>query len=84
MSDKVYLNAKQATDEVKDAINPAHYQQNGIQTIDAIEAWGLNFCLGNAVKYLSRAGKKEEGKLVQDLRKAIWYIEREISNQEKK
>lgn len=67
-----------------DAINPAHYQQNGIQTIDAIEAWGLNYNLGNAIKYLSRAGKKEEDKLIEDLKKAIWYIEREIKMLEKK
>jgi hypothetical protein len=65
------------------AINPSHYQQGGIETIDAIEAWGLNFNLGNAVKYLSRAGKKDPTKLIEDLKKAVWYISREIKNLEK-
>ena len=43
---------------MSDPINPKHYQQGGFQTIDVIEAWQLGFSLGNAVKYLSRAGKK--------------------------
>lgn len=60
-----------------DAINPSYYQ-NGIETIEAIEAWGLGFCLGNAVKYISRAGKKDPTKTVEDLNKAIWYIHRRI------
>lgn len=60
-----------------DAINPSYYQ-NGIETIEAIEAWGLGFCLGNAVKYISRAGKKDPTKTVEDLNKAIWYIQRRI------
>lgn len=65
-----------------DAINPSYYQ-NGIETIEAIEAWGLGFCLGNAVKYISRAGKKDPTKTVEDLNKAIWYIERRILELEK-
>lgn len=60
-----------------DAINPSYYQ-NGIETIEAIEAWDLGFCLGNAVKYISRAGKKDPTKTVEDLNKAIWYIQRRI------
>ena len=72
-----------ATDSLKayvpDPVNPAHYQQGGIQTIDAIEAWQLGYCLGNAVKYISRAGKKEAGKEIEDLKKAIWYIERHVA-----
>ena len=60
-----------------DAINPSYYQ-NGIETIEAIEAWELGFCLGNAVKYISRAGKKDPTKTVEDLNKAIWYIQRRI------
>ena len=60
-----------------DAINHSYYQ-NGIETIEAIEAWGLGFCLGNAVKYISRAGKKDPTKTVEDLNKAIWYIQRRI------
>ena len=64
-----------------DLINtPPHYIQNGIETIDAIEAWGLNYRLGNVVKYVSRAGKK--GDALTDLKKAAWYLNREISKLE--
>ena len=56
--------------------NPPHYTHpSGIECIRVTEH--LNFCIGNAVKYLWRAGRK--GDAVQDLRKAVWYIEREIS-----
>lgn len=58
--------------------SPAHYTHGGIETIDFIEAKNLNFHLGNAVKYISRAGKKDPEKEIEDLRKAIWYIERQI------
>lgn len=63
--------------------HPSHYggADNPYEAIKVIEAWGLGFSLGNAVKYLSRAGKKDPAKMVEDLRKAVWYIEREISNQ---
>lgn len=56
--------------------NPPHYTTGGIETIDFIEAKKLNYNLGNAVKYISRADHK--GKRVEDLQKAKWYIEREI------
>lgn len=61
---------------MSDAINPQHYQDGGIQTIDFIEAKALNFHLGNVVKYVSRAGKK--GDKLEDLLKAQWYLQREI------
>ncbi len=64
-----------------DAVNhPAHYggDGNAYETIKIIEAWGLGFNLGNTVKYLSRAGKKDD--IVQDLEKARWYLDREIAN----
>lgn len=66
-----------------DIINhPDHYAGGRkYEPIDVIEDWELGFCLGNAVKYISRAGRKEG--LIEDLRKAIWYIEREIRNIEK-
>ena len=58
-----------------DPVNhPDHYTEGGIETIDFIEAKKLCYHLGNAVKYISRAGKKDDE--VQDLRKAIWYLER--------
>lgn len=62
--------------------HPAHYGGDTVyETIKVIEAWELNFNLGNAVKYISRAGKKfKEGKGIIDLQKAVWYIEREIKN----
>ena len=63
-----------------DAVNhPAHYggAANPYEAIKVIEAWGLGFCLGNALKYISRAGKK--GSLVEDLEKARWYLDREIA-----
>jgi len=61
--------------------NPAHYTDGGIQTIDFIEAKGLNFHLGNVVKYISRAGKK--GDNLEDLLKAQWYLNREIERNAK-
>lgn len=58
--------------------HPKHYggRDNPYETIKVIEAWGLGFNLGNVVKYISRAGKKDF--LIQDLEKAKWYLEREI------
>lgn len=61
--------------------HPPHYTRGGIETIDAIEAWGLGFHLGNAVKYISRAGHK--GDALEDLKKARWYLDREIARRSK-
>jgi hypothetical protein len=62
-----------------DPVNhPSHYTASGIETIDVIEAWDLDFCLGNAVKYISRAGKKDPEKELEDLKKARWYVDRRI------
>ena len=60
-----------------DAINPTHYQgfTGGAQPVDIAEH--LSFNLGNALKYISRAGRK--GDAVEDLKKARWYIDREIT-----
>lgn len=64
---------------MNDNVNrPAHYTDGGIETIDFIEAKGLDFCRGNAVKYISRAGKKDPAKEIEDLEKAKWYIDHEI------
>lgn len=63
-----------------DPINrPHHYTQGRIESIEVIEDWKLGFCLGNAVKYICRAGKKDPNKEIEDLEKAIWYIERQVS-----
>lgn len=65
-------------DDGADLVNhPPHYTAGGIETIDFIEAKGLNYHLGNAVKYIARVDLK--GNPVQDLEKAKWYIEREIT-----
>ena len=62
-----------------DLVNhPPHYKSGGIETIDFIEAKDLNYRLGNVVKYVSRAGKKSTDP-VQDLEKALWYLQREIN-----
>lgn len=62
-----------------DLINhPPHYKTGGVETIDFIEAKDLNYRLGNVVKYVSRAGKKDSDP-VQDLEKAAWYLQREIT-----
>lgn len=69
---------------MSDAVNhPPHYTAGGIEAIDVIEAWGLGFCLGNTVKYISRAGRKDPAKLAEDLRKAAWYLQRHIDTLEK-
>lgn len=62
-----------------DAVNhPDHYTSGGLEVIDVIEKKGLGYHLGNAVKYILRAGVKDPDKWKEDLRKAIWYIERFI------
>ena len=64
-----------------DNINhPSHYKGRGLECIQVIEAFGLGFCLGNAVKYILRAGKK--GCKKEDLQKAIWYLSREVEDLE--
>lgn len=66
-----------------DPVNrPAHYTDGKIEVIDFIEDKKLGFCLGNAIKYISRAGKKDPTKEVEDLKKAKWYIERRIKELE--
>jgi hypothetical protein len=65
-----------------DTINhPLHYRAGGVETIDFIEAKDLNYRLGNVVKYVSRAGKKASDPL-EDLKKAAWYLQREIAARE--
>lgn len=59
--------------------HPRHYRQGGIEAIDVIEAFNLNFRLGNVVKYILRAGRKD-GRIV-DLKKAMWYLQREIDKE---
>lgn len=68
---------------VNDVVNhPPHYMKGGIETIDFIEAKDLNYRLGNVIKYVSRAGKKLDSDPVQDLKKAAFYLNREIERRE--
>lgn len=77
--------AKQAETQAEtpqDPTNPAHYRSHasGVECIQITEH--LGFCLGNAIKYIWRAGERE-AKTIEDLRKAVWYLEREIARLEK-
>lgn len=62
--------------------HPDHYKEGGVEVIDVINAFAHvrnSFALGNAVKYILRAGKKNPGTYVEDLRKAVWYLQDEIA-----
>lgn len=59
---------------------PSHYEFSKFRPIKVIRAWGLNFNLGSAVKYIVRAGKKDPTKHVQDLEKAVEYLLSEIED----
>lgn len=75
--------AKQEAASTSDFVNhPKHYggEDNPYEAIKVIEAWGLGFCLGNVVKYISRCGKK--GNRIEDLKKSRWYLDREIKRLE--
>lgn len=64
--------------------HPKHYGGDTVyEAIKVIEAWKLGFNLGNATKYIRRAGSKSGTYSTEDLRKAIWYINREIENLER-
>jgi hypothetical protein len=63
--------------------HPPHYGgDTTYEVIKVIEAWQLGFCLGNAVKYIARAGKKDQTREVEDLKKAAWYLQRLIQRRE--
>ena len=79
-----YLNGKQVTEEEVIGTNktnpvdhPTHYNSGSIEVIDAIEDWKLDFSLGNVVKYVARSPHK--GNQLEDLKKAQWYLNREVS-----
>ncbi len=64
---------------MNDPVNrPSHYTDGKIEVIEFIEDKRLGFCLGNSVKYIARAGKKDPSKHIEDLEKARWYLDREI------
>ena len=66
--------------------HPSHYggKDNQYEAIKVIDAWDLGFSLGNTVKYISRAGKKDPTKEVEDLKKALFYLEHHIKTLTKK
>ena len=85
LDDSIFVN-KDATARVEEfnSVNrPAHYTEGRkYEPIDVIEDWKLGFCAGNALKYISRAGRKSSGSLskkektIEDIDKAIWYLQR--------
>lgn len=79
MSDEEIISAFKIAYPENDPVNyPSHYTDGKIEVIDFIEDKNLGFCLGNAVKYIARAGKKDPSKEVEDLKKAAWYVARRI------
>ena len=77
---------KNVEDEKDCHVNhPNHYggSDNPYEVIKVLENWDLDFHLGNVVKYVSRAGKKDKSKEIEDLKKAMWYLQRKIELLEK-
>ena len=68
---------------MNDCLHPHYYTSGGIEPIDFIDAHGLNFSLGNAIKYIVRAGLKDGEPTLEALQKAIWYLEHEIERLQK-
>ena len=63
--------------------HPKHYREDsGLEAIEVIEAWDLNFNLGNVVKYVCRAGLKDKADREEDLEKARWYLNRELNQKD--
>lgn len=62
--------------------HPAHYTDGKYETIEFIECNLFDYHDGNAIKYISRAGKKDPDKLIEDLEKALWYINRSMNKKE--
>ncbi len=70
---------KMFTTKKNDSVyHPSYYNSGNIEVIDFIEDQKLNYHLGSALAYICRAGKKDPSKTVEDLQKAIWYINRFI------
>jgi hypothetical protein len=64
--------------------NPTHYHPGTYEAIKVINAWGLGFSLGNVLKYISRAGRKNGSSELEDLKKAQWYLNSAIQDLEGK
>ena len=86
MNDREAIFTIDEPSQKKELVNhPNHYggKDNPYEAIKVIEAWNLGFCLGNTVKYISRAGKKHKEKELEDLKKALWYLQHHIETLEK-
>lgn len=69
----------EASAAAPDPVNPVHYADLGVYSaVHVIARWGAGFCVGNALKYIQRAGKKAGESEVTDLKKAVWYLRRRI------
>ena len=68
---------------MSDEVNHPDHYQGKFEVIDVIEAFEMNFNIGNCQKYIARAGKKDPSKTIIDLKKARWYLDREINTLEK-
>lgn len=79
------LKDSEISKEVKDDVvnHPSHYTDGNIEVMDFIEDKQLNFARGNVIKYVSRAGKKDPNKELEDLLKSMWYLNREIERLKK-
>ena len=66
----------------KNHIKPDYYNDTSITPFNVIDAWGLGFYLGNVIKYIKRAGKKDHNSRLQDLKKAQEYLSAEIEREE--
>lgn len=75
--------ANTESDDYNPVSKPKHYTMFSITPLDAIEEWGLGFCLGNSVKYIARAKHKDPAKEIEDLEKAAWYLNHEIERLKK-
>ena len=76
--------SKEVEDDENDPVNhPSHYVDGNIEVMDFIEDKQLNFARGNVIKYVSRAGKKDPNKELEDISKAMWYLNREIERLKK-
>ena len=77
---------RESPDPEGDAVDPPVHYADGrrYEPIDVIEDWDLGFHLGNAVKYIARCGRKEGEDPSECLRKAVWYLEREIARRERR
>ncbi len=82
--DEEFFTRTQTAKRYEHIDHPPHYTKGGIETLDFIEAKELNYYRGNIIKYLVRAGHKPSTPEIEDLRKARFYLNREIEMMEKK